>query len=283
MKGKIIIAVIIALIAVIAGIVIFVNATKDNTWTHDWSPGEATGAWGEQIILTYEDGSTETLNNILGNTGPLSISYGGQVITGMTYVLNGKASQSGSDYNEAIVDFTGGKLVVTVISNTGYVALWDFNSDGVINAVDTASITGKMGQTGAPGWIKEDINYDGAISTLDTNIFLPHVGATTGTGVVTYENGGTKTGTDTIPLTGTWTQLYSYQLSLVAYNLLLPDGTYVLQCRMTGGIPQYRAHSTVTNFYSDWISASYPWDKDIVITVSHGTLTFIFGTAITTP
>jgi hypothetical protein len=278
MKGKIVAVFIIAIILIAGLLFIFMN--KDNTWITDWTPsGEISGgSWGEQIILTYEDGSKETLNNILGNTGPLSVSYGGNVITAMAYVLNGKASQTGSDYNEVIVDFIGGKLSSNVISNVGYVTLWDFNSDGIINSVDISSVTGKIGQTGAPGWIKEDINYDGSISSLDTAILQTHYGAVTGGGLMATMTSAAKTGTNTIPLTGTWTQLYSADLdNIISYANNQADGTYVFQLKMTSGTPRYRAHNTASDYYSDWISASYPWDRDIVVTVSHGTLTFIFG------
>lgn len=278
MKGRIIAIAIIAIL-IIAGLAYYTMA-KDNTWVDPWPPGEsAGGSWGERLIITYEDGHTEVVNDILNNNNPLTVSYNGGVVSQITYELNGKATQGGSDYNEVIVDFQGGALQDQLISSSGYVAAWDFDSNGVINSVDMATITAHYQETGAPGWIPQDLNYDGTVNYVDVSLFTTHVGATTGSGMLSQYYYTTKTGNNTIQIDNAWHSLYSATLRLSAYNNQ-PDASYVVQLKMTGGTPKYRGHSTAGSYYSNWVNVNYPTDRNIIITVGHGSLTFIFGTGV---
>ena len=44
---------------------------------------------------------------------------------------------------------------------------WDVNCDGVCNLIDFIKISNRIGQTGAPGWIREDVDNNGQIQVLD--------------------------------------------------------------------------------------------------------------------
>jgi hypothetical protein len=55
---------------------------------------------------------------------------------------------------------------------------WDPNGDGVCNVLDLIDIGNKLGQTGAPGWIPEDVNKDGVINVLDLIQVGSHLGQT---------------------------------------------------------------------------------------------------------
>jgi hypothetical protein len=44
---------------------------------------------------------------------------------------------------------------------------YDVNSDGSCNIIDFVLIANRFGETGSPGWIREDVDNNGVISTLD--------------------------------------------------------------------------------------------------------------------
>ncbi|MFA5102307.1 MAG: putative glycoside hydrolase, partial [Candidatus Thermoplasmatota archaeon] len=44
---------------------------------------------------------------------------------------------------------------------------WDVNNDGVCNLIDFIKISNRMGQSGTPGWIREDVDKNGHIEILD--------------------------------------------------------------------------------------------------------------------
>jgi hypothetical protein len=44
---------------------------------------------------------------------------------------------------------------------------WDVNSDGVCNLIDFIKISNHIGQTGSPGWIREDVDKNGQIQVSD--------------------------------------------------------------------------------------------------------------------
>jgi hypothetical protein len=51
---------------------------------------------------------------------------------------------------------------------------WDANEDGVVNVLDMILIAQDLGETGPPGWIREDVNDSGVISVLDLIIVGQH-------------------------------------------------------------------------------------------------------------
>ena len=284
MKGKIIAVVIIAIV-VIAGLA-YIAMAKDSIWVDPWPPSASVsnGAWGEIITLTFADGHTEVLNNILsGNLIPaMTVSYKGSVVTSITYTLQGKASQSGSDFNEVIVQMIGAKMRDSLISNSGYVTAWDFNSDGAINAADASLLSGHIGETGVPGWIVYDLNYDGIIDGLDVSTLMSHIGSTTGSGLIStylYTNNPILDNR-TVIIDSAWHSVFTNVMRIADYGMQ-STGTYVVTMKMEmSGTPRYAGHSTTGGYYSDWTNVPFPPDRNIVITVGHGTLTFVFGTAI---
>jgi len=44
---------------------------------------------------------------------------------------------------------------------------WDINNDGRYNILDKVLISVRYGQTGSPGWIREDINNNGIVNMAD--------------------------------------------------------------------------------------------------------------------
>jgi len=58
---------------------------------------------------------------------------------------------------------------ITVIS--AY-EIWDLNQDGETNVLDLILVGQHMQESGEPGWIPEDINRDGSVNSLDTEMIL---------------------------------------------------------------------------------------------------------------
>jgi hypothetical protein len=54
-----------------------------------------------------------------------------------------------------------------IITQIQVASSWDLNLDGVTNNADMALITNVFGQTGTPGFLREDLKGDGVIDVLD--------------------------------------------------------------------------------------------------------------------
>jgi hypothetical protein len=52
---------------------------------------------------------------------------------------------------------------------------WDVNWDGATNILDIIAIVQHWGETGVPGWLKEDANEDGTIDILDIILVGQHI------------------------------------------------------------------------------------------------------------
>jgi hypothetical protein len=53
---------------------------------------------------------------------------------------------------------------------------WDVNEDGDINILDVVRVGLHWGETGDPGWIREDVNDDGSVDILDVAVIGLHWG-----------------------------------------------------------------------------------------------------------
>ena len=92
MKGKIIgiIAIIIVITLVAVGFSYF-SYTGEEPY---WETATEFGDWGQEIVLTYEDGTEQTLK-ILYDNPTLSVWHSGKEVTWISYRLNGKATGTG--------------------------------------------------------------------------------------------------------------------------------------------------------------------------------------------
>jgi hypothetical protein len=71
----------------------------------------------------------------------------------------------------------------TAVVTSRVVLVGDVNGDGVVNSTDTSLIVSHWSQTGTPGAISEDLNYDGVVDVKDWMIAEANLGHTdTGTG-----------------------------------------------------------------------------------------------------
>ena len=53
-------------------------------------------------------------------------------------------------------------------------ATWDVNMDGSENVLDLILVAEDFGQTGTPGWLREDVNGDGVVNIQDLIVVGQH-------------------------------------------------------------------------------------------------------------
>ena len=84
---------IVAIVVIVAGLVIgTVYVASGDKWVDYWGEDaqdktDTDGAWGTEVEIEYEDGTTETLNNIVA---PLKITYGDKDVSKFIYKLSAK-------------------------------------------------------------------------------------------------------------------------------------------------------------------------------------------------
>jgi hypothetical protein len=55
---------------------------------------------------------------------------------------------------------------------------WDINRDGICDTNDKTAVYGQYGKSGAPGWIREDVDNKGQIQVVDLVLISMHYGET---------------------------------------------------------------------------------------------------------
>ena len=152
------------------GVYCFDDATGNQNWFNDLSV-----TYGSQAspAISIQDGDPY----IYVSTGApqaavVCINAGGTLL--WEYV---------PDHQEYIlqgVAIAGGKVFFG--NDAGYLyALepcpdWDVNADGNINILDVARVGLRWGESGEPGWIREDVNNDGKVNILDVALIGIHWG-----------------------------------------------------------------------------------------------------------
>lgn len=125
------------------------------------------GGWLENVWGLIIDGSTSTPGTFvrvhmkaLENVEGISMLVLGNV----------KVSGPGGENLPALV-MTGEVIVVLAPP-------WDINGDHVVDIFDLVLVASHFGETGLPGWIREDVNRDGVIDIFDLVIVASHFGET---------------------------------------------------------------------------------------------------------
>ena len=96
------IAILFIIILVIAVVFIVMNPEVTGESPY-WETESNFGMWGEEIIIYYEDGTTDSLK-ILQDTQPLKVTYGGKEITSVGYEITAKAT--GAGYTGCELDYS---------------------------------------------------------------------------------------------------------------------------------------------------------------------------------
>ena len=113
-------AIIIVVLVIAAGIVIYLYPELTGSEPYWETPNEF-GSWGQELILEYEDGTSQSVKPLVENE-LLSVYHSGKKVTGYQYKIKGKASGVGWDTVE--VDFS--EFVVTVNSKDASDDIWNF-------------------------------------------------------------------------------------------------------------------------------------------------------------
>jgi hypothetical protein len=53
---------------------------------------------------------------------------------------------------------------------------WDISNDGICNSYDNQLFSNRYGETGNPGWIREDVDNNGVIQVIDLVMISEHYG-----------------------------------------------------------------------------------------------------------
>ena len=83
------------------------------------------------------------------------------------------AAGSSSSITFTVTDSNSSAATTTLAINVIYSA-WDVNMDGSVNILDIILVTQNLGETGTPGWIREDVNDDGVINVQDAILVGQH-------------------------------------------------------------------------------------------------------------
>ena len=110
--NKVVIGVVIALVVISVAVVAVILA-DDNIWPTPWPPdpdpdrADISGAWGVEILVTYEDGTTKYVKEEMDN--PFRIfsltEVQGMEIISLNYILSARAT--GEGYTDVPIDYSG--------------------------------------------------------------------------------------------------------------------------------------------------------------------------------
>jgi hypothetical protein len=155
------------------------NPLQQNT-TYTWWVNVTDGYGGGWTNETYMF-TTENVTFTISNENPLNESINiSKTLANWSVVVNSSVeylNYSIEIYPSSIYQImvsennvTNGTKIISLYEI--YNASYDFNGDGQINQADTDILSSKIGQSGAPGWIPEDLNSDGHINALDISLML---------------------------------------------------------------------------------------------------------------
>jgi len=143
----------------------------------------------EEGMFLKKGGSTffmpGTINNVLGTVKPIVsvLTVPGVEVTapGIFATIHCTALQAGKAVNLSLFDvIVGSKEAVAlplesfVIPEVVVAFAWDVNLDTLVDDNDLAVIMVSFGESGTPGWKREDCNNDGAINVLDLILVGQH-------------------------------------------------------------------------------------------------------------
>lgn len=136
---------------VVAAIVVVAAISVAAFWTDIfedpyWETETDFGIWGEEIIITYEDGSEESLK-IINDMLFTTVDYGGKSISSVSYRLSAKAT--GTVYTGADIDLSGYDIRVNFKSGTTVKTYRTFSGSPTIQAISIDGVFHQIGDTHA--------------------------------------------------------------------------------------------------------------------------------------
>ncbi len=124
--------------------------------------------WENITCTATDDVALEEVTLIIVNSDYHSTTHTMQKKTGTsTYYYNTSIKQAGNYTYHISAEDTSNNEASSTNKKLSLPPNWDVNSDGRYNILDKVLISVRYGQTGAPGWIREDVNNNGVINLLD--------------------------------------------------------------------------------------------------------------------
>jgi hypothetical protein len=97
--------------------------------------------------------------------------------SGLSYYNSTSAFSAAGNYTYTIrAQDTSGNAMTTSIQDFSMPPNWEMNMDGILTVLDLVLVSNQYGQSGANGWIREDVDNNGQIEVLDLVLMSNHFG-----------------------------------------------------------------------------------------------------------
>jgi hypothetical protein len=124
--------------------------------------------WENITCTATDDIAIQDVNLILTNSNKVTTTLPMLHEPGTSiYYYNTSLKQSGNYTYHIWADDTGNNKVNSIDTKFSLPPNWDINNDGRCTILDKVCISLHYGQTGTPGWIREDVDNSGEINILD--------------------------------------------------------------------------------------------------------------------
>ena len=157
-------------ITFLPGVIEFAETVGD----HEWPDTN----WGGPLCLNVDNaGGSISFNDISMDSPPYPTGNFTLV------VLHGNATSpvtatSALHFDKADIMDPDGEPIAPATVSDGEVLVavlpWDMNGDNCVDEGDMLCVYARCGQTGSPGWIREDVKQDGRIDVLDMILIGQH-------------------------------------------------------------------------------------------------------------
>ena len=124
-----------------------------NTFFYSGTIDNAAGTITYAASAITTPGETVSTPGVLATIQMTAKSAAGTSTLGLSNVIAG--------------DMSGNAVAITVNDGSVTISTADVNGDGFVNVLDMILVGQHFGETGAPGWIPEDVNCDGVIDVRD--------------------------------------------------------------------------------------------------------------------
>ncbi len=139
------------------------------------APRDVISGWENITCVATDNIAVQSVSIVFTNPSQQTITRSLVQKTGTSiYYYNTTLTQSGNyTYRLRAVDTSNNQIM----SNTLRLSLppnWDVNSDGSYTILDNVLISVRYGQTGSPGWIREDVDNNGLINMVDLICYMDY-------------------------------------------------------------------------------------------------------------
>jgi hypothetical protein len=128
-------------------------------------------------IINNTGGSIKNIYGLIIGQG--LVSTPGQLVS-IQFKVKAAGSSAVTIYgpfnNKNMLTNASAYVPVTISNTTVTTAnMWDMNGDGMVDLLDITSVASHYGETGAAGWIIQDVVKDGKVNVLDIAVVASHM------------------------------------------------------------------------------------------------------------